>query len=401
MRTAVTILLTLLLSAAVASAHPSVTNNLEAVVHADRIAVTARISLPQVDIANPIEQEAVAGGFVDAAKLKAAIEAHGPYLLSHLLVSADGVAVEGKLKSVVPPAEPVTWRTFEQHEAVYEIEYTLPRPRPAKIRIEQDALKEFSRLGQAWAVSFVTRVRQDDQKEFAESLLTREEPVTFAGAWSEVASTATTATTGPAEAGRPLLTGRWAVARQYLAHGFEHILFGYDHLLFVAALVIAATRLWDLVRVVSAFAAAHTLTLTLSVLDIVRLPSSIVEPVIAASIVFVALQNVLLPRQSRGTARLAVAFAFGLFHGLGFAGGLLEAMEGMPAISLAVALIAFTIGVELAHQALIVPLYFLIRPLRRGQPKDAPAPMPVALRVASVAICLAGAFYLVLALRGA
>src|SRR5205807_1459282 len=82
------------------------------------------------------------------------------------------------------------------------------------------------------------------------------------------------------------------------------------------------------------FTVAHTLTLALSVLNIVTLGERVVEPMIAASIVFVAVQNVFWPRQSRGWTRLAVAFAFGLFHGLGFAGGLKEAMAGMPRAAL-------------------------------------------------------------------
>ena len=84
--------------------------------------------------------------------------------------------------------------------------------------------------------------------------------------------------------------------------------------------------MWDLVKVVTAFTAAHTITLTLSVLGVVRLGEHVVEPMIAASIVFVAVQNVAWPRSSRGWGRIAVAFAFGLFHGLGFAGGLQEAI---------------------------------------------------------------------------
>jgi hydrogenase/urease accessory protein HupE len=200
------------------------------------------------------------------------------------------------------------------------------------------------------------------------------------------------------------------VAWSYLVHGLHHILTGYDHLLFVAALVLAASRLWDLVKVVTAFALAHTLTLTLSVLNIVRLPSSIVEPVITGSIVFVALQNALFPRQAQGSARLVIAFVFGLFHGLGFAGGLLETMEGMPAINLLVALVAFTLGVEIAHQLLIVPLYFVLRLLRRRNSRDGTALNPAVepsmqapalswgFRLASVGISLIGMGYFVASL---
>ena len=415
-------LLTLLLAPVVASAHPTLTNGMEVIVHPDRVALRARISLAQVDVAHAIDPAGT--GNIDAAKLKTAMDAHGPYLLAHLRVAADGVPLEGKVLGATPPAGEMPWAQVEQLEAVYAIDYPLPRPRPASVRIEQDLLKEFSRLGQPWVAIFIVQARMAHEEAFSQLLLTREEPVDIACEWKDAAAVATTTapattatatttfatrqaeTTGGAAGGggARMKATSLAVARSFAVHGFEHIITGYDHLLFVAALVLAATQLWDLVKVVTAFAVAHTLTLTLSVLDVVRLPASIVEPVIAASIVFVALQNVIFPRQSRGAARLAIAFGFGLFHGLGFAGGLLEAMEGMPAINLAVALLAFTLGVEAAHQVLIVPLYFLLKPLRRSAADaaaDAPPRAALPLRLASVAISLAGAFYLLQALRSA
>ena len=398
-----------LFAASVASAHPAVNNGMEVVVHADRVAIKAKISLPQIDIAHTIDESGT--GPIEPAKLRKAADAHGPYLLSHLRVLADDVPLEGKLFGTTMPQGEVTWASIEHHEVVYDLEYALPKARPATVRIEQEMLKEFSRLGQGWVVMFVVQTRQAHEAEFTQLLLTREEPLEIPCEWKgAVAATVPTSTNSSprlAEAGKPAVRARatsWTVARQFTVHGFEHIVTGYDHLLFVAALVIAATRLLDLVAVVTAFAVAHTLTLTLSVLDVVRLPSSVVEPVIAASIVFVALQNVIFPRQSRGAARLVIAFAFGLFHGLGFAGGLLAAMEGMPATNLIIALLSFTLGVELAHQVLIVPLYFLLKPLRRTPADDAtetPLLVPRPLRLASLAISAAGVFYLVQALRGA
>jgi hydrogenase/urease accessory protein HupE len=399
---------------AVASAHPTIDNGMEVVVHPDRVSLRAKISLPQIDIANRIDESSTTTT-IDPAKLKKAVDAHGPYLMPHLRVFADDTALEGKLLSAIPPAGEATWARIEQLEAVYAIDYPITKTRPAKVRIEQDLLKEYSRLGQPWTVMFVVQARQAHEKEFTQLLLTRDEPLEIACTWDHAAATtaanaATTTTTtmsAPADVGHPVTPTRTTtskVAVQFAIHGFEHIITGYDHLLFVAALVLAATRLMDLVKVVTVFAVAHTLTLTLSALDLVRLPASIVEPIIAASIVFVALQNVIFPQQSRGNARLAVAFAFGLFHGLGFAGGLLEAMEGMPAVNLAVALIAFTVGVEVAHQVLIVPLYFLLRPLRRSAADVADDGVPrgaLPLRLASVLISLAGMVYLVQALRGA
>ncbi|MEI6085878.1 MAG: HupE/UreJ family protein, partial [Verrucomicrobiota bacterium] len=139
----------------------------------------------------------------------------------------------------------------------------------------------------------------------------------------------------------------------------------------------------------------HTVTLTLSVFNIVRLPSQIVEPMIAGSIVFVALTNVFWPAQSRGKLRLATAFFFGLFHGLGFAGGLLDAMEGLPGMSIGLAIIAFSLGVELGHQLIVLPVFGVMK-LARTRPE----PVPLrALRYGSAAISLAGMFYLAAALR--
>jgi hypothetical protein len=175
-----------------------------------------------------------------------------------------------------------------------------------------------------------------------------------------------------------------------------HILTGYDHLLFVSALVIAALSFWEMAKVIAAFTLAHTLTLALSVFNIVRLPSSLVEPVIAASIVFVAVENIVRPSRAHSRARLMVAFGFGLIHGLGFAGGLLDSMEGLPSIGIWVALAAFSIGVELGHQVVVLPLFAI---MSAGRKNGASGFQAAAQRYASALIACFGAYYLVIALR--
>jgi hypothetical protein len=111
------------------------------------------------------------------------------------------------------------------------------------------------------------------------------------------------------------------------------------------------------------------------------------------------LQNALVPRSARGVGRLGVAFAFGLFHGLGFAGGLLAAMEGMAGVVASTAIAGFSLGVELGHQAVVLPIFGVLALLRR----QAGAPVTPAaghvLRYGSAAICAAGLFYLIEALR--
>jgi hydrogenase/urease accessory protein HupE len=194
----------------------------------------------------------------------------------------------------------------------------------------------------------------------------------------------------------------WPTVSDYFTFGVRHILTGYDHLLFITALVLAAASLWDLIKVVSAFTLAHTITLTLSVLNLVTLNERIVEPMIAASIVFVALQNVLWPRQRTGWSRLAIAFAFGLFHGLGFAGGLKEAMSCMPGSTLGAGLGGFSAGVEAGHQVVVLPLFALMYTVR-NLPTAAAARSRSAiaeriLRYGSCAILVAGAWFLVKAI---
>lgn len=147
----------------------------------------------------------------------------------------------------------------------------------------------------------------------------------------------------------------WQTFVNYIPVGFDHILpKGLDHILFVLGLFFLSTRLRSLIWQVSAFTLAHTVTLALGALGIVNVPGSIVEPLIAASIVFVAVENVF----SSGLKpwRPVVIFCFGLLHGLGFASVLGE--FGLPEAQFISALIGFNIGVELG-QLTVIALAFL------------------------------------------
>lgn len=138
------------------------------------------------------------------------------------------------------------------------------------------------------------------------------------------------------------------VIGRYTKAGIEHIFLGYDHFAFLAAVVLWARRLWPVVKVVTAFTIAHSITLSLAALDIVRIPSSITEPAIAASIVYVAAENFLsrdIDKRWRDT------FCFGLIHGFGFASALQE--FGLPRGALVPALASFNIGVEIGQIAIV------------------------------------------------
>lgn len=144
--------------------------------------------------------------------------------------------------------------------------------------------------------------------------------------------------------------GATAVAWAFLVHGVEHILGGFDHLLFVFGLLLIVRGGWMLVKTVTAFTVAHSITLALAALGVVHVPGPPVEATIALSILLLAVEIV---RQNRGEPGFVarwpwvVAFCFGLLHGFGFAGALAEI--GLPKNELPLALFFFNVGVEIGQ----------------------------------------------------
>ena len=149
----------------------------------------------------------------------------------------------------------------------------------------------------------------------------------------------------------------WDVFVQYIGVGFEHIVpLGLDHILFVVALFLASPGWRSLLIQVSAFTLAHTVTLALATLDIVRVPGSIVEPLIALSIAYVAAEALVFRRMTKW--RPALVFAFGLLHGLGFASVFED--YGIPEGQLVAALLAFNIGVEIGQIAVLAACFLVV-----------------------------------------
>lgn len=175
---------------------------------------------------------------------------------------------------------------------------------------------------------------------------------------------ATIAVSEPAKASRG--------AGSFFPLGIEHILTGYDHLLFLLALMLCGGGLWSLLKIITAFTIAHSITLALAALDVVVLPSALVESVIALSIAYVALEN-LLPRYAV-SRRWAVSFLFGLVHGFGFSSVLREI--GLPRENLLLSLLNFNLGVE-AGQLIVVLL--VVPVLMRIKSKSWEPPMVATL----------------------
>ena len=162
-----------------------------------------------------------------------------------------------------------------------------------------------------------------------------------------------------------------AAAERYTILGVEHILEGYDHLLFVLALVLIVSNRWMLVKTITSFTVAHSITLGLATLGFVNFPSRPVEATIALSIVFLAME-ILRARMGRPgltyKAPWIVGYGFGLLHGFGFAGALSDI--GLPQSEIPIALLFFNIGVELGQLlfiAVVLLIFYLGRYFRMCQ----------------------------------
>jgi HupE/UreJ protein len=190
-----------------------------------------------------------------------------------------------------------------------------------------------------------------------------------------------------------------AVLRTFVPAGIHHIAIGPDHILFVLGLLLLGGGLARLLKIITSFTVAHSITLALASLGLVRLPTRLVEPLIALSIVFVAVETLLsgrdTPRSGADPAlrardrRAVLAFAFGLVHGFGFASVLAE--FGLPREALGWSLACFNVGVEMG-QAVIV---LLVAPPLAWLAHRAPVAHAQLVRVLAFGIAAAGGFWFV------
>ncbi|MCA9270571.1 MAG: HupE/UreJ family protein, partial [Planctomycetales bacterium] len=154
-------------------------------------------------------------------------------------------------------------------------------------------------------------------------------------------------------------TSLWRQLGSFFRLGVEHIFIGYDHILFLLSLIVVC-KFRELVKIVTSFTVAHTITLILATLCGVQLPGRLVESAIAATIVYVALENFWIDQDAR---RWRLTFAFGLIHGFGFAGVLRQL--GLPTSGLVRSLVAFNVGVEAGQLAIVLMLFPLMAALAK------------------------------------
>jgi hydrogenase/urease accessory protein HupE len=174
----------------------------------------------------------------------------------------------------------------------------------------------------------------------------------------------------------------------FLILGVEHILTGYDHLLFLFALLLVTRQFLSAIKIITCFTVAHSITLALATFDVVNIPSNIVEPLIAATIVYVGVENIILRREPKG--RWLLTFAFGLIHGFGFAGVLRELGIASGSSGIAVPLVSFNLGVEIgqiAVAAILLPFIWHFSKIPQFAQRWVP--------ICSVLVALAGAYWFI------
>jgi hydrogenase/urease accessory protein HupE len=175
----------------------------------------------------------------------------------------------------------------------------------------------------------------------------------------------------------------------FLKLGVEHILTGYDHLLFLFSLLVVTRSFWPAIKIITFFTIAHSITLALAGMSIVDLSSNIVEPLIAATIIYVGLENIIRKDKVTTFQRCVLTFFFGLIHGFGFAGVLREMDISSIETGILVPLFSFNLGVELGQitvAAIVLPLIWWLH----GKAQVSKYLVPVG----SILTCFAGGYWL-------
>jgi hypothetical protein len=323
------VLLAFLCAAVPAQAHGLSTSYTEIVIAPTRLDVTCLLSVDEILTHFPID--ALMDRRLAQQDVDAAITAVFAFLTDHLTLTVDGrtTALERRGHRAYPSA------------AFVRLEMSLPLERePAEIAIAADAAF-FERFG-AQHINLVKVAGPGTRIQQAVQTSDRSRTSFVVGYGSLLAQ-----------------------CTAFMRLGTAHIFLGYDHIVFLVALIVVVGRLGQLVRIVTAFTVGHSLTLILAALQVVTLPSRFVEASIALTIAYVAFDNFFVAATAH---RWVLTFCFGLVHGFGFASVLRE--MGLPTSGLVAALLSFNVGVEIGQvviAAVVFPLTLWLakQPFRR------------------------------------
>lgn len=346
------------------AAHPFLQNTWYALVESNRVVARITATLREVAVVQQLP-----GTNPPLAEITRALERHGDYVLDHVTVEADGTVLAGtvldyQLITQMGDDAPEPAQYLDQTRVGFDVEYLLPAGKPPRrLVLRQSTLTEHPYApGIAWDVTYLLEMKDSGRRSLASGLVRAGTPFEIILAAAASPATTAPAVTTPPAADNPGHSP--GLVADFLRHGIHHVATGYDHLLFLAALTLAAGRFLDLIKVIGVFTVAHSITVTVATLGWLRVPTWIVEPAIAGSIVCVALLNLLGQGQTTGRGRWGVVFGFGLMHGLGFAGALGDLLSGSPPSRLAAAILAFCAGVEIGHLAFGAPFFGVLAALR-------------------------------------
>jgi len=295
---------------------------------------------------NRLEIYVTAGEYLAAPHLKDfSPETHRPAALG--LPYSLPSEIAARLYEVTGDRKPLAAERVELRLDGADFEFALIYPRPTGPILNLRAMY----LETPDATGIVPLVLEDDNGQQLSSALLSKSQNTMTVALSATdnahATKTNTSSTNP------------PTFREFLLLGIEHILTGFDHLLFLGALLIGCRWLAPMLGVITCFTLAHSITLVLAAMNVVVISSRVVEPLIAASIICVALEN--FRRSQSVQARCWMAFGFGLIHGFGFASALRETGLGSRGMALVKPLFSFNLGVELGQLAvafLFLPVLF-------------------------------------------
>ena len=352
-------LILLLLQMQICFGHPPGLSSADLIVKADGLDAKITFAVQDIEAFVPMDTDGDAEVSVD--ELTAATGRIAAYVANEFVVQVDGKVIKPAFEGKA---------SFDKQNNVH-VELVFSEKASGTIGIESKILAKLPEDHK----QYVT-VKSGDDKEIGKKMLTR-------SANSLAIDLNNTNVEGTAE-NRPS-----SAFVDFLKLGIEHILTGYDHLLFLFSLLVVTRNFWPAIKIITFFTIAHSITLALAGLNIVDISSSIVEPLIAATIVYVGLENIVRKDKVTTKQRCILTFFFGLIHGFGFAGVLREMGISSLETGILLPLFSFNLGVELGQisvAAIVLPLIWWLH----GQAKIERFLVPVG----SILTCLAGGYWL-------
>jgi len=322
------LVLVLMLQSTYGFAHPPGLSSINIDILPQQVDARVTFALQDIEAFSPMDSD------LDAEVSDAELDAAKP-AIAKLLADQFKLAVNGKLIEPVAPGQV----SFDgQNNAHVDFRFKLPNADARQLNLESQFLRILPEGHQQQVM-----VKNADQQIIIETMLNRDHSSVVIDLQNVQAhSTLNTFIS-------------------FLKLGVEHIVTGYDHLLFLFGLLMVTHSFWPAVKIINCFTIAHSITLALAGLNLFELPSSFVEPFIAATIVYVGVENIIRGDHPKG--RYWLAFGFGLVHGFGFAGVLRELDIGSGDYGILVPLLSFNLGIEtgqIAVAAIVLPLIWAL-----------------------------------------